>query len=283
MQCQICPNKCLVTSFCGAPKKLKINTYQLHYGEEPVLVGGLASGTIFFAHCNMRCCFCQNYKISQLGSGYEIDEEKFLEIVLELKHKNAVNINLVSPTPYSALLIPVLKRLKKSGFDLPIIWNSNGYEDVEILKRLEGLVDIYLPDFKYWDNEIAFKYSEVKNYRENAQSSIAEMYRQTGNLIVDEDELAYFGLMVRLLVLPNNLSQTDKIIEWLNDEFGNKLYISLMSQYYPAYNATLFPELNRGITNKEYQIAVQKMTDLCFENGFIQQPATTPEWTPDFT
>ena len=261
---------------------MKINTYQLHYGEEPVLVGDTASGTIFFSHCNMKCCFCQNYKISALGAGYEINEDRFIEICFELRDRRAANINLVSPTPYTVQLIPALDKLKKSNINIPIVWNSNGYEKVETLKRLEGLVDIYLPDFKYWDDNIALKYSGVKDYRTTAQAATKEMYRQTGNLLIDDDGLAYFGILIRLLVLPNNLSQTDKIILWLHDEFGKDIYISLMSQYYPAYKAFEITELNRGITKSEYEIPLNKMAELEMENGFIQEPATTPEWTPNF-
>ena len=287
MSCNICPQECNTDrtnnlGFCQAPNYLKINTSQLHYGEEPVISGNSGSGTIFFSHCNMQCCYCQNYKISALGSGFEISPNEFIDTIYKLKKKGAHNINLVSPTPYTSVLVPVLEKLKKSGFDLPIVWNSNAYEKVETLKTLEGLVDIYLPDFRYWNDDVAYSYSNVKNYRETAQNAIKEMYRQTGNLKINEDGIAIFGTLIRLLVLPKNINNTEQIIQWLYVEFGNDLCLSLMSQYYPAYNAKNYDDLGRGVAKAEYEFVMHVLLGLGFENGFIQEPATTPEWTPEF-
>jgi len=268
--------------FCNAPNFLKVNTSLLHFGEEPALSGTQGSGTIFFSHCNMQCCYCQNYKISNLGAGGRITEDEFIRMALELQEKKANNINLVSPTPYTLILLPILEKLKKSGLNIPIIWNSNSYEKVETLKLLEGLIDIYLPDFRYWNDEVAFTYSKIKNYRFNAQEAIKEMIRQTGNLKTDEDEIAIFGTLIRLLILPTNKNEVDHIIRWLFETFGNKIYISLMSQYYPAHKAYLFKELKTGVSKAEYDSIVNDMLKLGFENGFIQEPATTPEWTPNF-
>lgn len=285
--CNLCPLNCNVDrnsklGVCKAPDYLKINTYQLHFGEEPVLSGINGSGTIFFSHCNMSCCYCQNYKISAIGAGKKFSTEQFEKIVFTLQEKGAHNINLVSPTPYTSLLIPVLKKIKQKGLIIPVVWNSNAFEKAETLKKLEGLVDIYLPDFRYWDDDTALKYSKVNNYRENAKEAIKEMMRQTGNLIVDEDGIAIFGTMIRLLVLPKNKNNIEKIIQWIYDEFGNETYLSLMSQYYPAYNAKKIEDLSTGITPDEYDYAIHIIEGLGFENGFTQEPATTPEWTPDF-
>ena len=286
-KCSICPLNCNTDrttnlGLCNAPSYLKINTSQLHYGEEPVISGNSGSGTIFFSHCNMFCCYCQNYKISACGAGAKISETEFIETAHKLKEKGAHNINLVSPTPYTSYIVPILEKLKKSSFDIPIIWNSNAYEKVETLKSLEGLVDIYLPDFRYWDNDVAYSYSKVKNYRETAQQAIKEMFRQTGNLCINEEEIATSGTLIRLLVLPKNINNTEQIIQWLYDEFGNDIYLSLMSQYYPAHNAKNYDDLKRGVTKDEYEFVMHVMLGLGFENGFIQEPATTPEWTPDF-
>jgi len=286
-KCNSCPIACnadkiLKKGFCKAPNFLKINTYQLHYGEEPPLSSSKGSGTIFFSHCNMKCCYCQNYKISDQGTGSRYTEDEFIMMARSLQEKGALNINLVSPTPYTNLLIPALEKLKKNNFSIPIVWNSNAYETVETLKKLEGLVDIYLPDYRYWDNAVAFLYSGIKNYKEVVQAAIKEMYRQTGDLIVDEDGVAIYGTLVRLLFLPENANKVDKMLLWLSETFKKKIHISLLSQYYPTHNAKDYERLQRGITKAEYDYGVNLMLELGFENYFIQEPATTPEWTPNF-
>jgi putative pyruvate formate lyase activating enzyme len=229
----------------------------------------------------MRCCYCQNYRISTLGAGREVSDDEFEKIVLRLQDKDALNINLVSPTPYTLLLLPLLQKIKKK-LKIPIVWNSNAYEKVETLKLLEGIVDIYLPDFRYWNDDIALQYSGITHYRENAQAAIKEMMRQTGNLRVDDDGVAIFGTMIRLLVLPKNINEIDKAIQWIYNEFGNDVYLSLMSQYYPAYKAQNFIELKEGVTKDDYSHVYHIMEGLGFENGFCQEPASTPEWTPEF-
>ncbi|MDD4156288.1 MAG: radical SAM protein [Candidatus Cloacimonetes bacterium] len=292
-KCNLCPHNCLINrsieiGFCKAPNFLKINTYQLHYGEEPIISGLNGSGTIFFSHCNMKCCYCQNYLISSLGTGQKYTEDEFIDIILDLQDKGAHNINLVSPTPYTDLIIPALKRIKFKNLKIPIVWNSNAYESVETLKKLEGLVDIYLPDFKYWDNEKALKYSMIPNYKEYAQSALKEMYRQTGKLIIDNDVsygpdgIAIVGTLIRILVLPENQNNIEEIIQWIYENLSNDTYISLMAQYYPTYKAINYPEINRPITQEEYDHAVHILEGLGFENVFIQELGTTPEWTPKF-
>lgn len=284
--CNICPHKCGVDrvttlGFCQAPAELKINLAQLHHGEEPFLVGETGSGTIFFSHCNLHCCYCQNYEISALGRGKIISESELIKTMFSLKEDGAVNINLVSPTSYFELLIPVLMKAKAMGLDLPIVWNTNSYESVETLKQLEGLVDIYLADFRYWDNANSLKYSGVKNYREVATSAIKEMVRQTGSLKID-DGLAWMGTLIRILVLPNDLTGTTDILEWIADNLGTSIALSLMSQYYPTYNSKNFPELNRTLQETEYADTIATLERLGFDNYLLQELNPSADWTPNF-
>ena len=284
--CNICPHKCGVDrvdtlGFCQAPDKLKINLAQLHFGEEPFLVGDLGSGTIFFSHCNLHCCYCQNFEISAKGRGEIITEANLLQTMFSLKDQGAVNINLVSPTPYSLLLIPLLTKAKKLGLDLPIVWNTNSYENVETLKQLEGLVDIYLADFRYWSNDNALRYSGIPNYQEVACNAIKEMVRQTGSLKVD-DGLAWMGTLIRILVLPNNLTGTNSILEWIADNFGTNMALSVMSQYYPTYRSKDYPQLDRTLTQKEYDEAITYLEKLGFDNYLTQELNPSDEWTPEF-
>lgn len=284
--CNICPHRCGVDrvntlGFCQAPAQLKINLAQLHFGEEPFLIGKTGSGTIFFSHCNLHCCYCQNYEISAFGRGREVTETELVEIMFSLKEQGAVNINLVSPTPYSELLIPVLIKAKEMKLDLPIVWNTNSYESVETLRQLEGLVDIYLADFRYWDNEKALIYSGINNYREVASLAIKEMYRQTGSLKIDDD-LAWMGTLIRILVLPNNLTGTNSILEWIADNIGANVKLSLMAQYYPVYKSKNFSELNRTLQESEYNEAVATLESLGFTNYLLQELNPSAEWTPKF-
>lgn len=286
LNCNICPHKCGVDrvntmGFCQAPAQLKINLAQLHFGEEPFLVGNTGSGTIFFSHCNLHCCYCQNYEISAGGRGDLVTETQLVDTLFSLKEQGAVNINLVSPTPYSELLIPVLMKAKDAGLDLPVVWNTNSYESVETLKQLEGLVDIYLADFRYWDNRHSLAYSGVNNYRQVATAAIKEMVRQTGNLKVDAG-IAWMGTLIRILVLPNKITGTGSILEWIAENFGTNIDLSLMSQYYPTYKSKDFPELNRSLTESEYNQAVVTAESLGFENILLQELNPSAEWTPEF-
>lgn len=287
-KCIQCPRSCEVDrlttlGFCKANNQIKINLYQLHFGEEPVITGQKGSGTIFFSHCNLKCVFCQNYKISDWGNGDYVTIEELAEIMLELQNQGAHNINLVTPSHYSLQIKEALIIAKKKGLNIPIVWNSNAYESVEILQQMEGLIDIYIADFKYWDSEHAQKYSAAGNYPEIAKKAILEMLRQVGNLKVDEDDqIAYRGLLIRLLILPQNLNGIQSILHWIYEEIGNTCFISLMSQYYPTHRADEYPEINRPITREEYDYALHIMEGLGFENGFIQDLGITPEWTPDF-
>lgn len=279
--CFGCPHMCGVNrvdtmGICNAPAELKANSAQLHYGEEPILVGAKGSGTVFFSHCNLHCCYCQNYQISALGNGLIITPEKLIETFFQLKKQGAANINLVSPTHYAKMLIPVLKEAKKEGLNLPIIWNTNSYERVETLRKLEGLVDIYLADFRYWDNANALKYSNIENYREVASAALKEMFRQVEGIKL-KDGLAWQGTLIRILILPNDITGTESILTWIADNLGTDVTINLLAQYYPTFKSNEFPEINRSITYAEYQSATKVLKQLGFTNYYLQKVKPSPE------
>lgn len=285
--CKMCPRNCGInryetTSFCNAPAQLKINLSQLHHGEEPVLSGTRGSGAIFFSHCNLRCVFCQNYQISALEWGNLVSDEECVRMMLQLQEKGAHNINLVSPTHYSLQLVKILQQARNEGLDIPVVWNSNAYERQGTLKRLEGLVDIYLPDLKYASGEAGKTYSNAENYPEIARRAIPEMHRQVGLLQCDDEGMAKKGLIIRLLVLPNQIAGVTDSLRWIYENLGNETWISLMAQYYPTWQAEKYHSLQRGILQREYDEVLQVVEDLGFENGFIQELSCSPEWTPEF-
>ncbi len=286
IECNICPGKCNVNraekrGICGCSDKVKVNIYQLHYGEEPVISGSNGSGTIFFSGCNLGCVFCQNYTISQLGNGSEYSIDELSKMMLSLQAKKAHNINLVTPTHFTPQIKEAIIAAKQNGLTIPIAWNTNAYEEVDTLKTVEGLADIYMPDFKYFNRDMSFKYSGAKDYPDKAKEAIKEMFRQAGHLKV-KNGIAYKGLLIRLLVLPGNLNSVELIIKWINDNIGNETFISLMGQYYPAHKANNFKELSRGITSREYEFASEQLEKYGFENGFLQDISSDPGWTPDF-
>ncbi|MCM8765960.1 MAG: radical SAM protein [Candidatus Omnitrophica bacterium] len=274
--CVLCPRECKINrlegeiGFCGAGIKPKIFSYQVHFGEEPPISGERGSGTIFFSHCSNRCIYCQNWRFSQLGEGKEVSISELAQIMLELQEKGCQNINLVTPTHYLPQILEALQRAIAEGLNLPLVYNTSGYERIEILKLLEGIIDIYLPDMRYGDDEVAFKYSQMKNYVQVNQRAIKEMYRQVGNLVL-ENGVAERGLIIRHLVLPNNLAGTEKVIKFIKEEISSYCYLSLMSQYYPFYKAKEVPLINRSITHKEYQRACAIIFDLGLENGWVQE------------
>ncbi len=288
-KCDICPRKCGVNrekgelGFCKMKDKIKIARYSLHYWEEPIISGETGSGTIFFSGCNLKCIFCQNYKISSENMGKEISVERLKEICLELQNIGANNINLVTGTHFLPLIKEALILAKKEGLTIPIVYNTSSYENVESLKEMEGLIDIYLPDLKYYDNKLAENFSLANNYFEIATNAIKEMIRQTGKPVI-ENNIMKKGVIVRHLLLPNHLEDSKKIIKYLHDTYDEDIYISIMNQYTPIKKFDKYPELNRTLTDKEYDELVNYACDLNITQAFIQEGETCKEsFIPDFT
>ena len=284
--CTLCPRSCGVNryerpGFCGADARIKINLAQLHFGEEPVLTGHRGSGAIFFSHCNLRCVFCQNYKISHLGAGRDWTTDELVALILSLQQQGAHNINLVSPTQYTLQIAEAVAMARERGLVIPIVWNTNSYEKPDTLRRLHGLVQIYLADFKYFDPRNSKCYSAAADYPEVARSALLEMYRQVGDLVV-HDGLANKGLIVRLLLLPNDLGDIADCLRWIRDHLGTRVTLSLMGQYYPAHRAEEFPELNRTLRQHELDFARDLLAACGFENGYVQDIVGSSTMTPDF-
>lgn len=261
---------------------MKIAWWGLHFGEEPPLVGNKGAGTIFFTGCNLRCVFCQNYQISQQGAGKDYSLENLIKMMLELQKKGSLNIDLVSPTIWLDQIRESLVEAKKQGLVIPVVWNSNAYEKAELIKTLEGLVDIYLPDFKYGDDDAAFKYSGIKNYVKMAKEAIGEMFRQVGNLKLNKEGIAQKGIIVRHLILPNNIENSFKVLDCIK-EIDKDIYVNLMSQYEPVHKAKDFPEINRNITKREYEKVFDHLISLGLENGWTQDIKSHSALLPDFT
>ena len=219
----------------------------------------------------MNCIFCQNYEISQLGKGKEITIEELADIMIKQQEKGVENINLVTPTSYSLHIIEAIKQARNKGLTIPIVYNTNGYENVETLKLLEGYIDIYLPDFKYYYNELGKKYSKVDNYFEIATLAIKEMYRQVGAPQLNKDGIMQKGLMIRHLILPNQIENSKKVLKWIKENMDNNIYISMMAQYFPTYKAKELDELNRKLTKEEYEEIENYLYELDLENGYIQE------------
>lgn len=274
-KCTICPHMCNINrnnneiGRCKSKDTIKIALYSTHNFEEPCISGKNGSGTIFFSNCNLNCVFCQNYEISQEGKGIEISIQRLAEIFIEQQEKGLENINLVTPTSYVLQIIEAIKLAKSKGFKLPIIYNTNGYERVETLKLLEGYIDIYLPDLKYSDDLLAKRLSKVDNYFEIATNAIKEMYRQTGNCVFDEKGLMKKGMIIRHLVLPNNILNSRRVLKWINDNM-NEVYVSVMAQYFPTYKAKYIEDINRKLTKEEYEDIEKYLFRLNLENGYIQ-------------
>ena len=288
--CNICQFKCNINrneknlGVCKIGGKIKISYVSTHMWEEPCISGTKGSGTIFFTGCNLRCVFCQNYKISRKESeGREITEEELANIFLEKQKEGIHNINLVSPTPYISYIKKAIIIAKKKGLQLPIVYNSNGYENVESIKELDGLIDVYLPDFKYADDMLAKKYSGAINYKESAIKAIKEMYRQVGNAKFDKDGIIQKGIIIRHLVLPNNVENSKKVLEEISKNIDKEVYISLMGQYIPQDNSNKYEELNRKITKEEYDEVIDYFFEVGLENGFMQElGSASEEYIPNF-
>lgn len=287
--CMLCPRLCKVNrnkgelGFCKAGNKIKIARYSLHYWEEPCISGDKGSGTIFFSCCNLKCIFCQNYEISTNNLGKEISIERFSDICIELQEMGALNINLVTPTIYIPLIKEGLILAKKNGLNIPIVYNSSGYENILALKELEGLIDIYLPDFKYFNDKLAKNFSCANNYLENAKLAINEMFRQVGKPVFKKNIMKK-GVIVRHLLLPNHLDDSKKIINYLYSTYKDNIYISIMNQYTPVRKIEKYKELNKTVTDSEYDELINYACDLGITKAFIQEGETCKEsFIPDFS
>lgn len=289
IECNICPNNCKVNrvegkvGLCKANSNVKIALTSFHYFEEPCISGEKGSGTVFFSNCNMKCKFCQNYKISAQSKGEEIAIEDLSQNFIKLQEQGANNINLVTPTIYAYQIIEAIKIAKTNGLKIPIIYNSNGYESLETLKALKGYIDVYLPDFKYYYNDIALKYSGVKNYFEYATEAIKEMCNQVGEPEFDENGIIKKGVIIRHLVLPNNIENSKQVLKWLKNNIDERIYISIMAQYFPCYKAKEIEELNRKLTKEEYEEIENFVYELDIKNGYMQELGEhEEEYVPDF-
>ncbi len=260
--CKLCPRECGASRIsgergeCGAGKDAEISSFSPHFGEEAPLVGRGGSGTIFFAFCSLRCVFCQNYEISRGKLKYAVTTAELAGIMLELQARGCENINLVTPTHYLPQIVEALSAAAGEGLRLPLVYNCCGYERVEALRLLEGIVDIYMPDFKYADETIARKYSRISDYPRIAREALKEMHRQVGDLALDKRGVAFKGLLIRHLVMPGNAAGTAELMKFIAHEISPRSWINIMDQYYPAYMAYRYPEINRRITPGEYTAAI---------------------------
>jgi putative pyruvate formate lyase activating enzyme len=275
--CCICPRNCKVNrlkdekGFCNTGLKPKVYSFMAHYGEEPPISGKNGSGTIFFSFCNMACVYCQNYEFSQLGQGREVDFEELANIMLELQSVNCHNINLVTPTHVMPQILKALFIAIPKGLKIPLVYNTGGYELTNMIKLLKGIVDIYLPDMRYADSNMSVKYSSAPDYPKYNREAVKEMYKQAGIAQIDESGIIRKGLIIRHLVLPNDISGTEKIMEFIANELSKETYLSLMSQYLPYHKAKQFKELSRRITHQEYEKAKEIMQKYGLSNGWIQE------------
>ena len=285
--CNLCPRKCgvnryLEKGFCGATNRIKLAYYSLHMWEEPVISGDNGSGTIFFSNCNLRCLYCQNKKISIDGYGKYISNKRLGEIMLELQSKGAHNINLVTPTHYVPNIISVLRKIKGKELKIPVVYNTSSYECVGTIIVCRNLVDIYLADLRYFDDSLGEKYSLCSNYFENATMAIDEMYRQVGKCEFDNNGLLKSGLVVRVLILPGHADDSKKIIEYLYKTYGDDIFISIMNQYTPI-NKCKYSNLNRKVTDKEYDEVVEYALNIGVKNAFVQEgEAASESFIPQF-
>ena len=276
-KCEICPHKCGINrnnnqiGRCRSKDTVKIALYSTHDFEEPCISGNKGSGTVFFSNCNMNCVFCQNYEISQLGRGKEISIDELAGIFLKQQSKNVENINLVTPTSYAYQIKEAIKIARDNGLNLPIVYNTNGYENVETIKDLEGFVDIYLPDLKYAGNKVALKYSKVDNYFEVASNAIKEMVNQVGVPKFNNDGIIQKGVIIRHLVLPNYIENSKKVIKWIKENLPKDIYVSIMAQFFPTYKAKEYKEINRKLLQEEWKEIEDYVQEIEIENGFIQE------------
>ncbi len=271
--CALCGHRCLVNRIegergeCDAGVEIKISSFGPHYGEEPELVGRFGSGTVFFTNCNLACQFCQNYDISQEGKGVIIDAEGLVRVMLDLQKRGCHNINWVSPTHLVPALLPALEEARKRGLTIPLVYNSGGYDSLETLELLRGKVEIYMPDAKYGDSGAALKYSGAENYWEVCRLALEQMHSQVGDLVT-ENGIAIKGLLVRHLVLPDDIASSMEVFKYLSEKISRDTYINIMDQYRPCYRAGKYPELNSTITQEEFRAAVMLARDFGLHRGF---------------
>lgn len=262
--CQVCPHQCGVnrlageTGKCRTGRQATVSSYGPHFGEEAPLVGIHGSGTIFFANCNLKCIFCQNYTISQLGEGSTVTKEGLAKIMLSLQQRGCHNINLVSPTHVVPQILEAVEIAVNSGLIIPLVYNSGGYDSIQTLKLLEGIVDIYMPDMKYCDDRTAERLSGAKDYTSINQAVVKEMHRQVGDLQINEQGIAVHGLLIRHLVLPHGLADTERVVKFIAQEVSPHSYVNIMSQYHPCYKAFEVPELSRRLSREEFLEAVKQ-------------------------
>lgn len=282
-RCTICPRECKVNrnkgeiGLCGMSSQIKVARIALHYGEEPPISGTNGSGTIFFSGCNLKCVFCQNHEISIKNFGEYLTIDELADKMIELQKQKAHNINLVTPTHFIPQIKEALILAKKKGLKIPIVYNSSGYETKESLKKLEGLIDIYLPDLKYYDDFIAMKFSKAPNYFEIATNAIKEMYNQVGLPKFDKNGIMQRGIIVRHLLLPEKIEDSKKIIEYLYKTYGDKIFISIMNQYTPTKIVKNIKELNQKVSEKEYNELINFACKLNIKNAFVQEKNTQKE------
>jgi putative pyruvate formate lyase activating enzyme len=288
--CSLCPRVCSVNrkkgerGICGAGDDLTAGKFLPHFGEEPVLTGTNGSGTIFFSYCNLSCHFCQNYQVSQEHLGFPMKLAELAAIMLRLQEQGCHNINLVSPTHFLPQIMKAVKASAAQGLTLPLVYNTNGYERVEVLKLLDGIIDIYLPDAKYGDDSSAQNFSNAPHYTSYNLSALKEMFRQVGLLKTDDRGIAERGIIIRHLVLPHDLAKTEQVLMMIREHLGKTVHISLMGQYFPTYQAFERVQLNRKITREEYQQCITLLEKYGFENGWFQNPDDIQEtFVPDFT
>ena len=291
--CRICPRECGVDRLsgdignCGAGLEVKVSSFHQHFGEEPPLVGNRGSGTIFFAHCNLHCVYCQNWEISQLGMGKETQLDELASMMLRLQELGCHNVNFVTPTPWVPQIIKALSIAQENGLRVPLVYNCGGYESIEVLRLLDGIIDIYMPDIKYSNNEFADGYSSAPEYWEIVKVTLLEMFRQVGDLKLNNG-IAQKGLLIRHLVLPNDIAGSRKCFEFISKDLSKATIVNVMAQYYPTYKANKYPDIARRITTKEYRRALTELQKYGLDEGFRQTIDTifrtaVPEWTDDLS
>jgi putative pyruvate formate lyase activating enzyme len=267
--CRVCPRRCGVDrlngerGICRVGKNPVVSSYNVHLGEEPPISGTKGSGTIFFTGCNLRCIYCQNFPISQLGNGSEVATPDLAKMMTSLQSRGCHNINLVTPSHFVPQILEALSFAWERGFDLPLVYNSSGYDSLEALRLLEGIIDIYLPDMRYSDNRVAKRLSSAEDYVEVNREAVREMFRQVGNLITDEEGIAKKGLIIRHLILPNDLAGSKKTFRFIAEEISDEIHVSLMSQYFPSFKASENVSIDRKITPEEYELTKESF----FESG----------------